>query len=417
MSQHNRWGISAAVCLALICFAPLAALAQRDLANHRSYAVLDRFQQAITHVTLTADQKPAVAQIMANASSQADQFAATARGFTRAERAQALGDFGRSIRQQLSKVLTADQMATLDLYLGPGPSSRPTADDFEGPMLMRYLPRALKKLDLSSAQRQQADDLITSFGQKAAALRAQTANGSVVYSQMRQLRQDLKSQLASVLTPDQMQTLVQEMEEMRENESGAATRPQAQAGGNASGDETAEAGERPLPSVGTPAPDVKIAEASGHDFIPANYKGHVLVLEFGSMSCPEFRNQVQAMESLKAAEGPRAFFILVYTREAYPAGERDLPENKDQNISIPAAATLSERETQAQSAQQSLGISMMVGVDSMDDSVSSAFGTFPNGAVVIGKDGKIAAVQRWCSPDGLRRAIDEAYDGPVNSGN
>src|ERR1700677_3646683 len=88
MSQQNRWGIGSAMCLILICLTPLVSFAQRDLANHRSYAVLDRFQQAITHVTLTADQKPAVAQIMANASSQADQFAATARGSTRAERAQ-----------------------------------------------------------------------------------------------------------------------------------------------------------------------------------------------------------------------------------------------------------------------------------------------------------------------------------------
>jgi hypothetical protein len=49
----------------------------------------------------------------------------------------------------------------------------------------------------------------------------------------------------------------------------------------------------------------------------------------------------------------------------------------------------------------------------MKDSVSSAFGTFPNGAVVIGKDGNIAARQQWTNPDTLRTAIDEAVNAPV----
>ncbi len=172
MSERNRWGIAIATCVALLCLTPLTSFAQRDLANRRSYAVLDRYQQALTHVTLTADQKPAVAQIMANASSQADQFAATARGTPLSQRQQALGDFARSLHQQLAQVFTSDQMATLDIYLTPGPSSRPTEDDFAGPTLMRYLPRALNKIDLTADQRQKVDGLLQSFRQNTANLRA-----------------------------------------------------------------------------------------------------------------------------------------------------------------------------------------------------------------------------------------------------
>ncbi len=56
---------------------------------------------------------------------------------------------------------------------------------------------------------------------------------------------------------------------------------------------------------------------------------------------------------------------------------------------------------------------MPVAVDSMNDDVSNAFGTFPNGAVVIGKDGNIAAIEHWTNPESLRRAIDRAYQPPA----
>jgi hypothetical protein len=422
MSERNRWGIAIATCVALMCLSPLTSFAQRDLANRRSYSVVDRYQQAISHVTLTADQKPAVAQIMANASSQADQFAATARGSTFAERAQALGDFARSIRQQLAQVLTADQMATLDLYLSPGPSSRPTADDFAGPSLMRYLPRALNKVDLTADQRQQVNQLIQTYRQNLAGLRAQTANGSKVFVQVEQLRENLKSQIASVLSSDQMQSLIQAMANLRESGSGPATRPEAGTSDSAAPEETGEnSGEdsdHPSPDVGAAVPSLKIPELNDENsFDTAKYRGHVLVLEFGSMSCPQFRDQVSAMESLRSEEGPRAFFLLVYTREAHPAGGDELQTNKDQNISIAQTTTLAGRRLQAQRTAEVLGITMAVAVDSMDDAVSNAFGAFPNGAVVIGKDGKIAAIQHWAAAEGLRQAIDDAYDAPAPLGN
>ena len=423
-----------------------AAVGNRHL---RPYAILDRFQQAVAHVTLTDDQKPKVDEIFQNASQQADELARHTEGPTLAERQQALGDFARQLRQELSQVLTPRQMETLQLYLGPGPSSRPTADDFAGPGvgLWMDLPRALARLDLSPDQRQQISDLMASTRQKVQGIRAQTANGGLVNSQMQQLRQDLKSKLQSILTPDQMQSLVQTLQQLRQEQAGATTQPQKQtapadatppngsaqfsnppssfsrdpkgsafsAENSADSDPPKPAAAQTLPDVGSPVPNVKIAELSGRAFIPANYKGHVLVLEFGSMSCPVFRDHVQEMEKLKSAEGPRAFFLIVYTREAFPAGDKDVQRNDEQAISVPDAKTFQERKTQAQQTQQTLQITMPMAVDSMDDAVTSAFGTFPNGAVVIGKDGNIAALEHWTNPDSLRHSIDEAYDAPTAS--
>jgi hypothetical protein len=133
-------------------------------------------------------------------------------------------------------------------------------------------------------------------------------------------------------------------------------------------------------------------------------------MEFGSLSCPVFRQHVQAMEKLKAAEGQRAFFILVYTRENFPAGEKNVDSNKADGISVPEATTLDQRKAEALATQRQLHITFNVAVDSMDNAVSKAFGTFPNGTVVIGKDGTIAARDEWTNPDTLKDAIDDAVD-------
>ena len=137
------------------------------------------------------------------------------------------------------------------------------------------------------------------------------------------------------------------------------------------------------------------------------------MLEFGSMSCPVFRTHAQNMERLKSMEGARAFFMIVYTREAFPAGDKNVERNRDEGVNIPQAASLDDRKAEALEAQRELRITIPMAVDSMNDSVSSAFGTFPNGAVVIGKDGNIAARQHWTNPDTLRTAIDEAVNAPV----
>jgi hypothetical protein len=100
--------------------------------------------------------------------------------------------------------------------------------------------------------------------------------------------------------------------------------------------------------------------------------------------------------------------MVVYTREAFPAGDKDVQRNKDEGISVPQATTLDDRKAHAVEAQRELRITIPMAVDSMDNAVSNAYETFPNGAIVIGKDGAIATRQQWTNPDTLRVAIDQA---------
>jgi hypothetical protein len=82
--------------------------------------------------------------------------------------------------------------------------------------------------------------------------------------------------------------------------------------------------------------------------------------------------------------------------------------NKDDNILIEQPRTDAERRDLAKQTVNTLKITLPVLVDGIDDAVSKAYGLSPNGAVVIGRDGKIFARQKWFEPVGLRQQIDAA---------
>jgi hypothetical protein len=104
--------------------------------------------------------------------------------------------------------------------------------------------------------------------------------------------------------------------------------------------------------------------------------------------------------------------MIVYTREAFPAGEKNVERNRDEGISVAQAKTIDERKAEALDTERELRITIPMAIDSMDDAVSNAFGGFPNGCIVIGKDSKIAARQQWTTPDTLRGLIDDAANAP-----
>ena len=215
-----------------------------------------------------------------------------------------------------------------------------------------------------------------------------------------------------------MQAFTQAMQQANQQRGGANARRPGQFSTAAEPKESV-ADNKPLdlqstgPQPGSPVPDTQIIEANGRAFSPSQYKGHVVVLEFGSMSLPVFRSHAPDMEKLRGIEGSRAFFLIVYTREAFPAGDKNVERNRDEGVNIPQAANLDDRKAQALEAQRELRITIPMAVDSMDDSVSNAFGSFPNSTIVIGKDGKIAARQQWTNPDTLRLAIDDAFTAPA----
>jgi len=402
--------------------------------------VIQRYKRAVGQLDLGADDKAKVDGVFGQVNRQGLDLSQTLTDSALQERFQKLAAFSKQIRQEFAAVLSDDQMKALDKAMGSqfgGSQSggsqaagsqaggSPQADQQAagkgngGGKLLDNMQQALDKLDLTSAQRDQIKDLMASTREKLAEIRKNAAAGGDVKENLQQARQDLRNKLKLILKPEQMEAFAQAMQQMYPDRGGGANRSRlAGSDGNGSGKQNI-VDNKPAdlqtsgPDVGSPAPDSKIIQLNGRAFSLSQYKGHVLVLEFGSMSCPVFRTHVQEMEKLKAAEGSRAFFMIVYTREAFPAGDKNVERNRDEGISVPQAKTIDERKTEAMEAGRELRITIPMATDTMDDAISTAYGSFPNGTVVIGKDGNIAARQQWTNPDSLRTMIDDACQATV----
>ena len=160
--------------------------------------------------------------------------------------------------------------------------------------------------------------------------------------------------------------------------------------------------------VGADAPAFTLKTTTDKVQALSAYKGKVVVLVFGSYTCPVFRDKLAAMEKLYRDEQLKSVFLVVYTREAHAIGEWEVERNKAENIQIEQPKTDAERRDLAKQTVNTLKITVPVLVDGIDDAVSKAYGLTPNGTVVIGRDGRIAAKQQWFEPTALRGMIDAA---------
>jgi peroxiredoxin len=165
--------------------------------------------------------------------------------------------------------------------------------------------------------------------------------------------------------------------------------------------------------VGKPAPDLTLTRSDGRPMRLASVQGKPTVIVFGSFSCPAFRQRVPAVNSAAETLGNKINLLYVYTREAHPVGQWEVQRNLDENIRIDAHKSLAERLNQARQTQTSLKLAGQVVVDDMDDRVSRSFDGFPNGAVVLDRDGVVVLKQKWCDPSGWQAAIDEALARPM----
>ncbi len=402
--------------------------------------IIARYKHAVSQLDLTDDQRMEIDAFFNQVNQQGMDLSQKLADADPSDRYQMLGDFVKQLHSQLANLLSDGQLAQLDKNIGPltgrrvgqfggGATTQPTAgpgvgagvgagtgrNNFGGGAggIILAMQQALAKVDLSDDQKQEVQELLKDAGSQIAALRQKAQGGANVQQDLAQVRQQVREKLQTILTDDQMQQFVQQMQQLRQNRG-----PRGGGGGDGPGASADVKSPKPDdlnfngPEVGSAVPDVQITEANGRSFTPAKYKGHVLVIEFGSMSCPVFREHAAAMEKLKTAEQGRAFFLIVYTREAFPAGDKNAERNKEEGVAVPDAASLDDRKAQALETQRELRITIPMAVDNMGDSISKTFGGFPNGAVVIGKDGAVAAYQQWTNPDTLREAIDDAVLAP-----
>ena len=96
------------------------------------------------------------------------------------------------------------------------------------------------------------------------------------------------------------------------------------------------------------------------------------------------------MEAAYKRYADRAHFVAVYVREAHPTDGWRMSSNDRAGISIKQPTTTGERTAAAKTCCSSLGITMPLVVDGMDDRVGHAYSGMPDRLYVIDPDGRVA---------------------------
>jgi hypothetical protein len=305
----------------------------------------------------------------------------------------------------------------------PLAATRPAMLERPGIPFLRNMMSSLAKVDLTPDQRPQVAGLLRDLRNKAEQIREDAAAGKVVRDQLRTTIDDFRSKLFAILTPDQGQKLREQMQQLM------AAGPPAGPNGRPllappvapkkSAEEAAPSTQPAGAAVGDAAPEFHLLTPNGGDITSSSFKGRIVVMEFGSLSSPTFRDHVLDIEHLAHRYASQVYFVVVYTHEQHPAGKDHSQRNLDDEISVSEPADMNARMAQALAARQRLLITLPMGVDSMDDATAAAYNGFPNATVIIGSDGNIFARQQWTDPSGLGRMIERAIaakdKGPMQS--
>lgn len=303
-----------------------------------------------------------------------------------------------------------------------------------GRRIVRFFDRVrevLAQVNLTDDQKQKVDDILSQarrdFQAKLPELRDATPEQR--RQMVRDILEKMRQQIADLLTPDQKIKFQHEMEKLRaENQADSAERPPRQrivTTGPAikrelriapPATEKTENEQSPasvhsdsIPQVGDLAPDFSLRWLNGDPAKLSAFKGKPVVLIFGSYTTPTFRDKAVQLPKLAQRYSTQAKFILVYTKEAHPSDGWTVERNKHDNIDIPQPTDEFARKTVALQAVAVLHLeNLPLALDTMNDATADAYDAFPDGVVIIGKDGKIAARENWLDPTALPRLIDQA---------
>ena len=140
----------------------------------------------------------------------------------------------------------------------------------------------------------------------------------------------------------------------------------------------------------------------------SSFKGRIVLLVFGSYSSPMFRQRADAVEQIKREYSTHINPLIIYTRENYSKGEWDTDRNKSDGISVDQPRDMEGRIAMAKQARDKLRLSVPILLDEMDDTTANNYAGLTNAAVLIGRDEKVLAYQKWFEPYAMRREIDAA---------
>ncbi len=174
-----------------------------------------------------------------------------------------------------------------------------------------------------------------------------------------------------------------------------------------------EAAPADSPLVGKPAPDLELRLAGGGSLRLSSLRGRPLLLVFGSYTCPQLRHGAPEVNRLYERYRDRVRFLLVYIREAHPAGESwQSTINEREGVSLPEARSLAERAEHAAFCRALLRIAYEATLDDEDGRAEKAYRAFPSRVFVIDRAGAVtfssALDAEVFRPEALAAALESA---------
>jgi tetratricopeptide (TPR) repeat protein len=169
-----------------------------------------------------------------------------------------------------------------------------------------------------------------------------------------------------------------------------------------------------LLATGTPAPSFDLPRVDGPGRIASRalWSSRPAVVIFGSLSCPKFRIDAQALQSLADRYANRASFVLVYVHEAHDDANWQSTINERERVEVARVASMDDKRHNAALCLRALKLKVPTAVDGLDRVVERAWAAWPSAAYVVSRGGVI----HWRSRLGeqefdataMARAIDEA---------
>lgn len=147
------------------------------------------------------------------------------------------------------------------------------------------------------------------------------------------------------------------------------------------------------PQIGESAVDFSATTLEGQDLRLSDYYGKIIVLENGSVTCPQYVGNISPMNEL-AQDYPEIEFLVLYTREAHP-GERIGPHR-----------TLSDKIKRAEEARSRFGERRTILVDSIEGTAHLAYGALPDMVYIIAPDGTVIFRGKWNNAKAIRKVLN-----------
>jgi peroxiredoxin len=138
----------------------------------------------------------------------------------------------------------------------------------------------------------------------------------------------------------------------------------------------------PGPKVGESALNFTATTLEGRKVQLTDFRGKVVVLETGSITCPQYVHRINPMNEL-AKQYPDVVFLILYVREAHPGKQIGEHHSFEEKMKYALQLTKDENEQR------------QVIIDDLQGSAHQAYGSLPNMIYVIAKDGTILFRADW----------------------